>query len=54
MLRGCMGYQEVYTLPGWQKVYAPNRPQTLEVPKGRGVPERPSVQMGSSSPGILL
>ena len=43
MLSGCMGYQDVQTLLGWKKIYAPDGPQALEVPKGSVVPERPSV-----------
>ena len=35
MLSGCVGYQEVQALPGWDKIYSPDRPQALEVPKGR-------------------
>ena len=34
-----MAYQEVLTVPGCQKVYAPDWPQALEVPKGRDIPE---------------
>ena len=34
MLSGCVGYQEVQTLLGWEKIYAPDMPQALEVTKG--------------------
>ena len=39
MLSGCVGYQEVQALPGWEKIYSPDRPQALEVPEGRVVPK---------------
>ena len=51
---GCMGYQEVQTLSGWQKVYAPVGPQALEVPEGCGAPEPSGVQVGRSGIGILF
>ena len=54
MLSGCVGYQEVQALPGWEKIYSPDRPQALEVPKGRVVPERPSVPVGRSGTRVLL
>ena len=53
MLSGCVGYQEVQALPGWEKIYSPDRPQALEVPKGRVVPERPSVPVGCSGTRVL-
>ena len=51
MLSGCVGYQ---ALPGWEKIYSPDRPQALEVPKGHVVPERPSVPVGRSGIRVLL
>ena len=54
MLSGRVGYQEVQALPGWEKIYSPDRPQALEVPKGRVVPERPSVPVGRSGTRVLL
>ena len=50
----CLAVQEVQALLGWEKIYSPDRPQALEVPKGRVVPERPSVPVGRSGTRVLL
>ena len=35
--------KECFTLLGWKKIYAPDKPQALEIPKGCSIPKRPSV-----------
>ena len=50
---GLVGYYRDHT-PAFAEIYAPDRPQALEVPKGRVVPERPSVPVGRSGTTVLL